>query len=141
MEISGGLTVTVKTGSVELMREVVPSEGTSVGDGKAELNSWVGTVDTPALPVGAEDPSEADPAADEAVMRLEIVLDELEDDPQEGSTIEVDEEASVPLYDDPDEDGAGEESVEAGALASWTDDGAGSDKSDGPKVVVEASPN
>lgn len=74
-------------------------------------------------------------------MRLDIDLDELEDNPEEGSIIEVDEEESVPLDDDPDEDGAGEESVGAGALASWTDDGAGSGKSDVPRMMVEASPS
>lgn len=55
VKISGQLTVIVRTESVELMSEVFTSEGTSVGDGKAELTSWVGTVDTLELPAGAED--------------------------------------------------------------------------------------
>jgi len=141
VEISGGLTVIIKIESVELMSEVFTSEGTSVGDGKAELTPGVGTVDTPELPLGAEDSSEADSTADGAVMRLDLVSDELEDNSEEGPTIEIDGEESVPLDDDPEEDGAGEESVGAGALASWTDDGAGSGKLDVPRMVVEASPN
>ena len=136
MEVSGGLTVIVKTESVELMREVVSSEGTSVGDGKAELTPGVGTVDTPELPVGTEESSEADSTADGAVVRLDIVLDMLEDTPEEGSTIEVNDEERVPLDDDSDEDGTGE--VGARASSSWPDDAVGDGKSDVARIMVEA---
>jgi len=136
VKISGQLTVIVKIESVELMSEVVTSEGTSVGDGKGELTPGVGTVDTPELPLGAEDSSEADSTADGAVVRLDIVLDMLEDTPEEGSTIEVNDEEGVPLDDDSDEDGTGE--VGARASSSWADDAVGDGKSDVARIVVEA---
>lgn len=123
MEISGVLTVTVKIESVELMSEVVTSEGTSVGDGKGELTPGVGTVDPPALPFGAEDSSEADSTADGAVMRFEIVSDVLEDITEGASTIEMNGEEVVPLDNDPDEDRTGE--VGARASSSWAHDGVG----------------
>jgi len=129
----------VKTESVVLSEVEGRLEGTSVGEGEAELTSGVGTEDgTPELPVEIVDSFEAESIAEGAVMRLGIVPDVLETGSDEGSTTEVTGEEGAVLDNDSDEDGPAEEFVGEGALSSWRDDGEREGMSDVAKMVVEA---